>query len=81
MKYYSAQDLARAFRTVRNNTIKIAEDIPAEHYGFRAVAGEPAAWPRRWLTSPPHRAGPRACTPSASRTPISRSSGPVTKNS
>ena len=35
MKYYSAQDLAGAFRTVRNNTIKIAEDIPAEHYGFR----------------------------------------------
>jgi uncharacterized damage-inducible protein DinB len=37
MQYYSAQDLARAFRTVRNNTIKIAEEIPEEHYGFRAA--------------------------------------------
>jgi uncharacterized damage-inducible protein DinB len=37
MQYYSAQDLARSFRTVRNNTIKIAEEIPEESYGFRAA--------------------------------------------
>ena len=37
MQDYSAQDFARAFRTVRNNTIKIAEEIPEEHYGFRAA--------------------------------------------
>jgi hypothetical protein len=37
MQYYSAQDLARSFRTVRNNTIKIAEEIPEERYGFRAA--------------------------------------------
>src|SRR5580698_4765102 len=35
MNYYGAKDLAASFRTVRNNTIKIAEDIPEEHYGFR----------------------------------------------
>ena len=37
MTYYGAKDLAAAFRTVRNNTIKIAEDIGEEHYGFRAT--------------------------------------------
>jgi uncharacterized damage-inducible protein DinB len=37
MQYYNAQDLARSFRTVRNNTIKIAEEIPEESYGFRAA--------------------------------------------
>jgi len=35
MQYYNAQDLSGAFRTVRNNTIKIAEEIPEERYGFR----------------------------------------------
>ncbi len=35
MTYYGAKDLAAAFLTVRNNTIKIAEDIGEEHYGFR----------------------------------------------
>jgi uncharacterized damage-inducible protein DinB len=37
MHGYSAKDLARSFRTVRNNTIQIAEDIPEEHYGFRSA--------------------------------------------
>jgi uncharacterized damage-inducible protein DinB len=31
--------LAASFRTVRNNTIKIAEEIPEEKYGFRAAPG------------------------------------------
>lgn len=35
MTYYGAKDLASAFRTVRNNTIQIAEEIGEEHYGFR----------------------------------------------
>jgi uncharacterized damage-inducible protein DinB len=35
MTYYGGKELARAFRTVRNNTIKIAEDIPENKYGFR----------------------------------------------
>jgi uncharacterized damage-inducible protein DinB len=39
MQYYSGQDLARSFRTVRNNTIRVAEDIPEEQYGFRAAPG------------------------------------------
>jgi uncharacterized damage-inducible protein DinB len=38
MNYYSAKDMAAAFRTVRNNTIKIAEEIPEEKYGFQAAS-------------------------------------------
>jgi uncharacterized damage-inducible protein DinB len=35
MTYYGSKDLAAAFRTVRNNTIQIAEDIPESQYGFK----------------------------------------------
>jgi len=35
MTYYGATELARSFRTVRANTIKIAEEIPEDQYGFR----------------------------------------------
>jgi uncharacterized damage-inducible protein DinB len=35
MNYYGAKDLAASYRTVRKNTIAIAEEIPEEHYGFR----------------------------------------------
>ena len=37
MTYYGARELAASFRTVRNNTIKIAEEIPEDQYGFRAT--------------------------------------------
>jgi uncharacterized damage-inducible protein DinB len=37
MNYYGAQDLARSFRTVRGNTLIIAEEIGEEHYGFQAT--------------------------------------------
>lgn len=37
MNFYGAKDLAESFRTVRNNTLKIAEEIGEEHYGFRAA--------------------------------------------
>ena len=37
MTYYSGLDCGRAFRTVRNNTIQVALDIPAEQWGFRAT--------------------------------------------
>lgn len=37
MTYYSGLDCAKAFRTVRKNTIQVAMDIPAEHWGFRAT--------------------------------------------
>src|SRR5262249_52647506 len=33
---YGCKDLAAAFRTVRGNTIKIAEEIPESKYSFRA---------------------------------------------
>jgi uncharacterized damage-inducible protein DinB len=36
---YGGPELAKAFRTVRNNTIQIAEEIPAEKYGFSAAPG------------------------------------------
>lgn len=36
MMYYGGKELAAAFRTVRNNTIKIAEEIPEDKYDFRA---------------------------------------------
>jgi uncharacterized damage-inducible protein DinB len=35
MTYYGNKDLARSFRTVRRNTLTIAEEIPEEQYGFR----------------------------------------------
>ena len=38
MNYYGSKELADAFRTVRKNTIQIAEDIPEDKYDFKAVA-------------------------------------------
>jgi len=35
MNYYGGKELAAAFRTVRKNTIQIAEDIPENQYGFK----------------------------------------------
>ena len=37
MNYYGAKDLAESFRTVRKNTIQVAEDIPDDKYSFRAA--------------------------------------------
>jgi len=37
MTYYSGPDLARSFRVVRDNTLRIANDIPEDKYGFRAT--------------------------------------------
>ena len=37
MNYYGAKELADSFRTVRKNTIQIAEDIPEAQYGYRAA--------------------------------------------
>ena len=37
MNYYGAKDIAESFRTVRRNTIQVAEDIPAEQYSYRAA--------------------------------------------
>jgi uncharacterized damage-inducible protein DinB len=36
MTYYGGKELAHAFRTVRKNTIQIAEDIPENKYDFKA---------------------------------------------
>ncbi len=38
MNYYGSKDLAASFRTVRKNTITIAEEIPQSKYSFRPVA-------------------------------------------
>ena len=39
MTYYGAKDIAASFRTVRNNTLKIAQDIPEGNYSFRPAEG------------------------------------------
>ena len=35
MHGYTSKDMARSFRTVRANTVQIAEEIPEDQYGFR----------------------------------------------
>ncbi len=37
MTYYGAKEVAASFRTVRNNTILTAEDIPEDQYDFQAT--------------------------------------------
>jgi len=37
MTYYGAKQLAESFRTVRKNTIQIAQDIPEDKYSFKAA--------------------------------------------
>jgi len=37
MQYYGAAELAAAFRTVRENTMAIAEEIPDERYAYRVT--------------------------------------------
>jgi uncharacterized damage-inducible protein DinB len=39
MNYYGAKELAASFRTVRKNTLQIAEEIPEDKYGFRPAEG------------------------------------------
>ncbi|HVT37592.1 MAG TPA: DinB family protein [Gemmatimonadaceae bacterium] len=39
MSGYGAKELANAFRTVRKNTVQIAEDIPENKYDFVAANG------------------------------------------
>ncbi len=35
MSYYGGKELAAAFRTVRKNTIQVAQDIPEDKYNFK----------------------------------------------
>ena len=37
MTYYGAKELAESFRTVRKNTIQIAQDVPEDKYSFAAA--------------------------------------------
>ncbi len=37
MTYYGPKELAESWRTVRKNTIQVAEDIPEDKYSFRAA--------------------------------------------
>ncbi len=39
MNHYGGRELAAAFRKVRNNTIKIAQEIPEDKYNFRPAEG------------------------------------------
>jgi uncharacterized damage-inducible protein DinB len=38
MTYYGAKELAESFRTVRRNTLQVAQDIPEDKYGFKAAS-------------------------------------------
>jgi uncharacterized damage-inducible protein DinB len=37
MTYYGSKNIADSFRTVRKNTLTIANEIPEEQYGFKAT--------------------------------------------
>jgi uncharacterized damage-inducible protein DinB len=37
VNYYGVKEMANSFRTVRKNTIAIAQDIPEDKYSFRAA--------------------------------------------
>jgi uncharacterized damage-inducible protein DinB len=37
VNYYGGKELAESFRTVRKNTLAVAQDIPEEKYSFRAA--------------------------------------------
>jgi uncharacterized damage-inducible protein DinB len=37
MTYYGSKNLADSFRTVRKNTLTVANEIPEEQYGFKAT--------------------------------------------
>jgi len=39
MNYYGSTEMAESWRTVRKNTLQVAEDIPADKYDFRAADG------------------------------------------
>src|SRR4051812_23958314 len=39
MTYYGASNFAASFRTVRKNTLTIANEIPEDQYGFTAADG------------------------------------------
>ena len=39
MTYYGAKEIAESFRTVRKNTIQVAEEIPEDQYSFQAADG------------------------------------------
>jgi len=61
MTYYGSKDLAAAFRTVRDNTIKIAEEIPENKYDFKP-APDCRSIGRRSRTSPSALESSRTCT-------------------
>jgi uncharacterized damage-inducible protein DinB len=39
MTYYGPKEIAASFRTVRNNTLAIAEEIPEDKYSFQPAPG------------------------------------------
>jgi uncharacterized damage-inducible protein DinB len=39
MTFYGAKELAESFRTVRENTVQVAKDIPDDKYSFEAAPG------------------------------------------
>jgi hypothetical protein len=69
MTYYGGKELAASFRTVRENTVKIAEEIPENKYDFRLRPTREAS-ARRSRTS---RSAPASrATSTATRSPTCR---------
>ncbi len=50
VNYYGGKQLAESFRTVRKNTVAIAEDIPEDKYDFRPMP-ETRSVGELWRTS------------------------------
>jgi hypothetical protein len=44
MSLYGPRQLAASFRTVRDNTIKVAEDVPELSYSYRATSENLSRW-------------------------------------
>ena len=61
MTYYGGKEMAASFRTVRGNTIKIAEEIPESKYDFAPAPDAPEH--RQDARAHRARAGLRAARP------------------
>ena len=64
MTYYGGRELAASFRTVRKNTIQIAEEIPEDSYHYKV--SEHSRTVGQTLAA--HRPGARNCSSTRIRT-------------
>ena len=74
MTYYGAKNLATSFRTVRKNTLTIANEIPEDKYSFRAADGTMSVGELLAHMADQPDVADRGAWPDACRRSISRSS-------